>query len=116
MAAKPFPCPTCNKSFSRRDALKRHRLVKACYKKTDSQASGEAEPSRTSSSPDGEPEYTTAHWKPPDVVLSEKLNKDKETTEEPTTTNDDDVNDDGETEKPRPPPREKGGNVGETEP
>jgi uncharacterized Zn-finger protein len=30
LAVKPFPCGHCDKSFSRKDALKRHILVKVC--------------------------------------------------------------------------------------
>jgi len=32
LAVKPFPCGHCEKSFSRKDALKRHILVKGCGK------------------------------------------------------------------------------------
>ncbi|KAM3416047.1 hypothetical protein BST61_g9533 [Cercospora zeina] len=32
LAVKPFPCGHCDKSFSRKDALKRHVLVKGCGK------------------------------------------------------------------------------------
>lgn len=30
LAIKPFPCTRCEKSFSRKDALARHLLVKEC--------------------------------------------------------------------------------------
>ncbi|KFY07938.1 hypothetical protein V491_08483, partial [Pseudogymnoascus sp. VKM F-3775] len=32
LAVKPYPCGECEKSFSRKDALKRHVLVKGCGK------------------------------------------------------------------------------------
>jgi uncharacterized Zn-finger protein len=34
LAVKPFPCGHCEKSFSRKDALKRHMLVKGCGNKS----------------------------------------------------------------------------------
>lgn len=32
LAVKPFGCPNCQKTFSRKDALKRHLMVKGCGK------------------------------------------------------------------------------------
>ncbi|KAK4447437.1 hypothetical protein QBC34DRAFT_410017 [Podospora aff. communis PSN243] len=114
MAAKPFPCPTCNKSFSRRDALKRHRLVKACYKKADSK-DGEAGPSRGSESPDGEPEYTTADWKPPGVEVEKATGKENDKEVDDAAGRTDDAEEEVE-EKPDSPPREEEMNDAEPEP
>ncbi|PWN31445.1 uncharacterized protein FA14DRAFT_106239, partial [Meira miltonrushii] len=30
LSVRPYPCTWCGKSFSRKDALKRHVLVKGC--------------------------------------------------------------------------------------
>jgi uncharacterized Zn-finger protein len=46
LAVKPFPCTHCDKSFSRKDALKRHILVKGCGK-----AAGSEDTKRESHSP-----------------------------------------------------------------
>ncbi|CAJ0842698.1 14426_t:CDS:2 [Entrophospora sp. SA101] len=39
LAVKPFPCEFCNKEFSRKDALKRHMVVKGCDKKSQATSS-----------------------------------------------------------------------------
>jgi hypothetical protein len=47
LAIKPFPCTFCEKSFSRKDALKRHRLVKGCGDGTDKIIDNDSPPDRS---------------------------------------------------------------------